>query len=58
MKFENSVSRRSFIVGAAGVATLGLAACGGSGAKKEDASGGEKKADAQTLIVLDRKSVV
>ena len=46
MKFENSVSRRSFIVGAAGVATLGLAACGGNGAKKEDAAGGEKKADA------------
>ena len=57
MKFENSVSRRSFIVGAAGVATLGLAACGGNGAKKEDASGGEKKADAQTLIVFAAASL-
>lgn len=57
MKFENSVSRRSFIVGAAGVATLGLAACGGSGAKKEDAAGGEKKADAQTLIVFAAASL-
>ena len=57
MKFKNSVSRRSFIVGAAGVATLGLAACGGSGAKKEDASGGEKKADAQTLIVFAAASL-
>ena len=57
MKFENSVSRRSFIAGAAGVATLGLAACGGNGAKKEDASGGEKKADAQTLIVFAAASL-
>lgn len=57
MKFENSVSRRSLIVGAAGVATLGLAACGGNGAKKEDASGGEKKADAQTLIVFAAASL-
>ena len=57
MKFENSVSRRSFIAGAAGVATLGLAACGGSGAKKEDASGGEKKADAQTLVVFAAASL-
>ena len=57
MKFENSVSRRSFIVGAAGVATLGLAACGGNGAKKEDAAGGEKKADAQTLIVFAAASL-
>lgn len=57
MKFENSVSRRSFIAGAAGVATLGLAACGGNGTKKEDASGGEKKADAQTLIVFAAASL-
>ena len=57
MKFENSVSRRSFIAGAAGVATLGLAACGGNGAKKEDASGGEKKADAQALIVFAAASL-
>lgn len=57
MKFENSVSRRSFIAGVAGVATLGLAACGGNGTKKEDASGGEKKADAQTLIVFAAASL-
>ena len=57
MKFENSVSRRSFIVGAAGVATLGLAACSGSGAKKEDASGGEKKVEAQTLVVFAAASL-
>ena len=57
MKFENSVSRRSFIAGAAGVVTLGLAACSGSGAKKKDASGGEKKADAQTLIVFAAASL-
>ena len=57
MKFENSVSRRSFIAGAAGVATLGLVACGGNGAKKEDASGGEKKADAQTLVVFAAASL-
>lgn len=57
MKFENSVSRRSFIAGAAGVATLGLAACGGNGAKKEDAVGGEKKADAQTFIVFAAASL-
>ena len=57
MKFENSVSRRSFIAGAAGVATLGLAACGGNGAKKEDASGGEKKTDAQTLVVFAAASL-
>ena len=57
MKFENSVSRRSFIVGAAGVVTLGLAACSGSGAKKEDASGGEKKVEAQTLVVFAAASL-
>ena len=57
MKFENSVSRRSFIAGAAGVATLGLAACGGNGAKKEDASGGEKKVEAQTLVVFAAASL-
>lgn len=57
MKFENSVSRRSFIAGVAGVAILGLAACGGNGTKKEDASGGEKKADAQTLIVFAAASL-
>lgn len=57
MKFESSVSRRSFIAGAAGVATLGLAACGGNGAKKEDASGGEKKVEAQTLVVFAAASL-
>ena len=57
MKFEDSVSRRSFIAGAAGVATLGLTACGGNGAKKEDASGGEKKAEAQTLVVFAAASL-
>ena len=57
MKFEDSVSRRSFIAGAAGVATLGLTACGGNGAKKEDSSGGEKKAEAQTLVVFAAASL-
>lgn len=57
MKFEDSVSRRSFIAGAAGVATLGLAACGDNGAKREDSSGGEKKAEAQTLVVFAAASL-
>lgn len=52
MKSESSVTRRSFVAGVTGAAVFGLSACNGSETKKEDTSGGQKKAGAQKLIVF------
>ena len=57
MKSESSVTRRSFVAGVTGAAAFGLSACKGDETKKEDASGSQKKADAQKLIVFAAASL-
>lgn len=57
MKPESSVTRRSFVAGVTGAAVFGLSACKGNEIKKEDTSGGQKKADAQKLIVFAAASL-
>lgn len=57
MKFESSVTRRSFVTGATGAAVFGLSACNGNETKKGDVSDNKKEADTQQLIVFAAASL-